>query len=128
MEFGRGYNALLVAMQERDDDATDEIVRWRDLLSALPFSYPDDFDKAIFEGVAAGYFDEERLLAEAKALEEQLARRSRENPLSKAWDNYHKSLAGEEAQVIDAINRGEMERSEESRVGKECVSTYRSRW
>src|SRR3546814_14320684 len=100
MEFGRGYNALLVAMQERDDDATDEIVRWRDLLSALPFSHPDDFDKAIFEGVAAGYFDEERLLAEAKALEEQLARRSRDNPLSKAWDNYHQSLAGDDAAEI----------------------------
>src|SRR3546814_1836823 len=57
MEFVRGYNSLLVAMQERDDDATDEIVRWRDLLSALPFSHPDDFDKAIFEGVAAGYLD-----------------------------------------------------------------------
>src|SRR3546814_12535441 len=51
MEFVRGYNSLLVAMQERDDDATDEIVRWRDLLSALPFSHPDDFDKAIFEEI-----------------------------------------------------------------------------
>src|SRR3546814_13891421 len=94
MEFVRGYNSLLVAMQERDDDATDEIVRWRDLLSALPFSHPDDFDKAIFEGVAAGYFDEERLLAEAKALEEQLARRSLYNPLSKDVAKYHKTLEG----------------------------------
>jgi hypothetical protein len=109
MEFVRGYNSLIAAMQDRDNDALDETVRWRDLLSALPFSHPDDFDKAIFDGVAAGYFDEERLLAEAKALEEQLARHSRDNPLSKAWDNYHQSLAGDDAAVIDAIHRGAME-------------------
>src|SRR3546814_16165400 len=80
-----------------------------DVCSSDLFSHPDDFDKAIFEGVAAGYFDEERLLAEAKALEEQLARRSRDNPLSKAWDNYHQSLACDDAAVIDAIHRCAME-------------------
>src|SRR3546814_7664529 len=96
MEIVGGDNSLLLARQRSGEKATDELWRWRDLLSALPFSHPDDFDKAIFEGVAAGYFDEERLLAEAKALEEQLARRSRDNPLSKAWDNYHQSLAGDD--------------------------------
>jgi hypothetical protein len=109
MEFVRDYNALLAAMQDRDNGAPDETVRWRDLLSALPFSHPDDLDSAIFDGVAAGYFDEERLLAEAKTLEEQLARQSRDNPLSKAWDSYHQSLAGDDATVIDAIQRGAME-------------------
>src|SRR3546814_14293078 len=30
--------------------------------------------------------------------------------------------------LLDNIRRGEMPRSEERRVGKECVSTCRSRW
>ena len=79
MEFIQSYNALIAAMQDRDNDPTDEIVRWRDQLSALPFSHPDDFDRTIFEGVSAGYFDEARLLKEAKILEEALNRNSRDN-------------------------------------------------
>lgn len=109
MEFVRDFNPLLAMMQDGNQGATDETVRWRDQLAALPFSHPDGFDKTIFDGVAAGYFDEDRLLSEAATLEAELKRNSRDNPLSKAWDRFHLSLADDDEAVIDAIQHGAME-------------------
>ena len=109
MEFIQSYNALIAAMQDRDNDPTDEIVRWRDQLSALPFPHPDDFDRTIFEGVSAGYFDEARLLKEAKILEEALNRNSRDNSFARAWDRYHESLTDDDEVVLDTLYQSAME-------------------
>ena len=109
LEFIKNYNGVLLAMQDRDNDPTPEVVRWRDLLARLSFSHADDFDKVVLNGVAVGYFDQTRLAEEAKTLDDQLARQNRENSFSQAWDRYHHSLAEEDDAVLEAIRRGALE-------------------
>lgn len=96
-------------MQDRDNDPTPEVVRWRDILAILSFSHADEFDKIVLNGVAVGYFDQARLLEEAKALDDQLARQDSKNSFSQAWDRYHHSLAEDDETVIEAIRQGALE-------------------
>ncbi|GAA0863777.1 hypothetical protein GCM10009115_15600 [Sphingopyxis soli] len=105
LEFLLGYNSLHAAMMERENGPDEAFIRWRDQLSNLPYNASDDFDVAIFDAAAAGYFDAERLRTEAAKLHEELQRNSRINPLSKAWERYRESLVEDDAFVIDAIEK-----------------------
>jgi hypothetical protein len=109
LKFICDFNALLVAMREREADQTPEIARWRDQLRELPFAHADDFDRAVLDGVSVGYFDEDRLSVEAKALEDSLKRDGRDNSFSRAWDAYHGSLQTDDDAAVDAIRRGALE-------------------
>lgn len=103
LSFVRGYNAVIAAMPDGEGHGMEEMVRWRDIFSALPFSHPDDLDKIIFDGVEVGYFDEARLSQAATALEEAFARSSRNNSFAQAWDDYHGSLLLDDDAVLDKL-------------------------
>jgi hypothetical protein len=109
LSFVRGYNSLIAAMPDQNTDGMEDMVRWRDTFSALPFSHPDDFDQVIFDGVEVGYFDEARLSAEAKKLEDALARANRDNSFAQAWDRYHGSFKIADEAVLDTLYRGALE-------------------
>ncbi|MFA5966668.1 MAG: hypothetical protein WC804_21845 [Sphingomonas sp.] len=112
LAFVRSYNAVVAAMPGENNEGMEEMVRWRDAFFSLPFSHPDDFDQVVFDGVEVGYFDEGRLSAAAKTLEEALARNSRENSFAQAWDNYHESLQSDDDAVLDNLYRGALENLE----------------
>ncbi|MBE1528954.1 hypothetical protein GGC65_003410 [Sphingopyxis sp. OAS728] len=105
LEFLLGYNSLYAAMMERENGPDEAFIRWRDQLSALPFNASDDFDTAIFDAAAAGYFDADRLRMEAAKLQEELQRNGRISPLSKAWERYRESLIEDDDAIIDAIEK-----------------------
>lgn len=109
LEFIKAYNGALLAMQDRDNDPTPEVLRWRDILSILSFSHADDFDRVVLNGVAVGYFDEVRLAEEARALDDQWARQNRKNSFSEAWNLYHHSLVEEDDTVVEAIRQGALD-------------------
>jgi hypothetical protein len=112
LEFIREYNAIIVAMRDRENDPMPEIVRWRDKLAALPFSHTDDFDQVVLDGVAVGYFDENRLSTEAQVVERTLNHNGRDNSFSKAWSLYENSLAMDDDAVLDALQQGALENLE----------------
>jgi hypothetical protein len=109
LSFVRSYKSLIAAMPNEDAPGMEDMVRWRDVFSALPFSHPDDFDQAIFDGVEVGYFDEERLVAEARKLEERMARVGRDNSFAQAWDAYHGSFKIADEAVLDRLYQGALE-------------------
>lgn len=109
LEFIRGYNSLLVAMRERQDGETPEVVRWRDRFGELPFAHADDFDRVVLDGMAVGFFDEDRLSDAAKELEESIKQNGLNNSFSRAWAAYHGSLKTDDDAAVDAIHRGALE-------------------
>jgi hypothetical protein len=108
LDFVRNYNAVILAMRDRDNNPTPDEVRWRDIFSSISFLHADDFDQLIFDGVVVGYFDQDRLIAEAKSLDEKFNRNTR-NSFAKAWDSYHHSIAKEDDEVIESIFNGAIE-------------------
>jgi len=108
LDFLRTYNSIVMAMRDRGDLAADagEAVKWRDLLSALPFTMADDFDLVIFDGIKAGYFDEARLRAEATKLAEAFRRGARDSAFDLAWKRYHHSLAVDDNEILDGLVAG----------------------
>lgn len=109
MEFLKNYNSLIAPAPNRDGGSMDNFVKWRDRLSALQFSNADNFDRSIFDGVSAGYFDEERLSKEAQIVEEALNGSNRDNSFIEAWQRYHGSLTDDDDVVLDRLFQGTME-------------------
>src|SRR3546814_20854724 len=75
--------------------------------------------------------------SESEAMDQLVASRERIGPVNLVAaeelariEAEHGASAGEQAELLEAVNRlrGSIGRSEERRVGKECVSTCRSRW
>jgi hypothetical protein len=106
LDFIREYNALVIAMRERDNDPMPDVLRWRDKFEVLRFSHSDDFEKVIFDGAQVGFFDQEMLLAEAKTIEEALNRDHKDNSFIQAWRLYRGSLAIDDNALLDAIYNG----------------------
>lgn len=108
ISFIRQFNSIAIGLRDRDTQV-EEVVRWRDRLTALPYAASDDFDLAILDGISAGYFNEEMLLAQAKALEERNKRSGRDDSFSQAWDRYHGSLAVNDDEILDLLFQGARE-------------------
>src|SRR5262249_17328371 len=74
-------------MREEDGRPPDE-VKWGAMLDRYGFRYTSEFDKLVRDGVKRGYFDIDRLSAEAGTLTAALASQARLDAFSRAWRLY----------------------------------------
>lgn len=105
LDLVRNYNSIVWAMRDRRGEQPDEMAKWRDRLSLLPYTATDQFDQVILDGVVAGFFDEQKLAAEAQRLDQELARTGRDSPFKQAWERYHGSLVDEDEEVVEGIRQ-----------------------
>lgn len=104
-EFLYNYNSLLLDIRKKKEEAEPDFTAWRDTLHAVEFTGASDFDRLLFDGAKVGYFDEQRLIAEAKSIEEDLNRSTRVSSFSEAWRRYRSSLAVDDDEILDQIHR-----------------------
>lgn len=112
LSFLRSYNDLIFRMraQRENPDQEEEVEeRWKARLLEYPFVSADDLDKLIFDGVQRGFFDEDAIVAAAKAIEAALEMDEQNNSFSEAWKLYHGSLTVEDDVILDAMFEGAME-------------------
>jgi hypothetical protein len=105
LDLIRDYNSIVWAMRDRRGEQPDEMAKWRDRLSLLPYTATDDFDQIVLDGVAAGFFDQEKLAAQAQLIDQKLARTGRNSPFQQAWERYHGSLVDEDDEVVEGIRQ-----------------------
>ncbi|NLS28924.1 hypothetical protein S2M10_39370 [Sphingomonas sp. S2M10] len=107
LDFVRSFNSMSGLFKPKEEPP--QQARWRDLLRAYNYGSTDELDEMILGGVLVGYFDGGRLRAAAKVIEEKRRHADREDSYSKAWELYHKSLAVDDADVLDAMHAGARE-------------------
>ncbi len=89
-----------------DLNENDEYTNWNKILHEYGFSYFDDFERVIAEGVKYGYFSIETLKIEAQKIENNFKTgQSREN-FMKAWEPFHNSFEDNTDEVIDSLKEG----------------------
>jgi len=86
------------------DDLSVEERRWNSLLNDYDFGEIDPFDRVILDGISKGYFDKERLRAEAQTLQDKLRSQDREGEFHDAWELFHNSFDPNEAEIVAAIS------------------------
>lgn len=106
IDYVKRYNRILATMGKDDDERPEEQKCWDEILEAYGWAHTDDLDLAIFEGVIAGYFDEQRIRDAGAALQRDYQNSREHSAFSKAWRLYHSSLAVEDDQVLDALYEG----------------------
>lgn len=103
----RRYNALAISAQFEDEPVDPEFKRFQEIVADYPFNYANDLDNAVIDGAEAGYFVESDIQNAAKLIEAELKANSRNNALSRAWQElYHGSLATDDDEFLDAIYDG----------------------
>ena len=81
----------------------DEQEGWNTLLNDLGFSEAYTIDAEIHSAVEQGYHNTERVLAEARKLEEIFRLRRKDHSYQEAWDLYHDSFDDNQEQVLDKM-------------------------
>lgn len=109
IDFVRKHNSLLAAMREKKDDLPDEVRQWTDYIEEYGWSHSDDLDNAIFDGVLAGYFNEDTILHAANEVQSNYDNSKENSPFSKAWRLYHDSFLIDDDKVLDALYLGAKE-------------------
>lgn len=103
LDFIRHYNAYSLALRKEAGQADETTEKWRSVLSEYPYNSTDELDAVVLDGVAAGYFDADRLKAAATLIEAR-RKKSGDEEFSRAWqDLYHGSLATPDAEFLDAL-------------------------
>jgi hypothetical protein len=71
---------------------------WNAMLQVYDFGVIDDFDAAILDGIEVGYFDPERVKAEAEKVHRERVRQDQDGAFAVAWRPYHDTFSdnGEE--------------------------------
>ena len=84
-------------------EPTPEEAAWNALLQVYDFGVIDDFDAAILDGIEVGYFDPERVKAEAEKVHQERMRQDQDVAFTDAWNPYHDSFADNAAEVGQSL-------------------------
>ena len=111
LHFGRSdeHDALLDyilkgrAVEKGDEENAGHKKEWDDLLDRYRFGDFDDLDSTLLDGIKNGFFDDEKLKRQAKALDAQ--RRVEESlvSLNAAWAALHGSLDDNAEEVVAGL-------------------------
>lgn len=83
--------------------ADNEQEDWNTLLNDLEFFEVYTIDAEIHSAVGQGYYNTEKVLAEARNLEEIFRLRRKDHSYQEAWDLYHDSFDDNQEQVLDKM-------------------------
>lgn len=89
--------------QDDGEEKDSEAARWKPLLEAYGYSWTDDLDLVLMDGVAAGYFDTERLIPLIEQYNASVRAELADSSFSEAWRLYHDSFDDNEIEVGDAL-------------------------
>jgi enoyl-CoA hydratase/carnithine racemase len=81
----------------------DNEAAWNALLEAYGYTWTDEFDLALIEGVQKGFFDPEKIEKRAKELAEKIAATKADGSFEMAWGGYHDSFENNQDEVLNAI-------------------------
>ncbi|MGE3064129.1 MAG: hypothetical protein AB7K67_00965 [Hyphomicrobiaceae bacterium] len=85
------------------DEPNAEEASWNALLQLCDFGVIDDFDAAILDGIEIGYFDPDRVKAEAEKVHRERVRQDQDGAFTEAWSSYHDSFANNADEVGQAL-------------------------
>ena len=86
-----------------DTDNQSEPPRWKSRLAAYDHTWSGDLDLILIEGVKRGWFDLEKVTAEARKLAEKLGQERVAGSLEDAWRRFHNSFDADQDEVLDGI-------------------------
>ena len=109
IDFLVRYNSLLSAMREKKDEEPEDERKWKEVIERYGWSHCDELDLAIFDGVAAGYFNEERISQAAEKVQAGFENSKENSSFSKAWRLYHDSFVVDDECILDALYEGAKE-------------------
>lgn len=108
-EWIKKYNTTTsYTISDRDKDKKSKESKeskWCSILQDYGYLSADPFDLVIYEGVACGYFDREKLIAEAENLSNQY-KINHDNSFKKAWELFHNDLSNNQDDFITAVFDG----------------------
>src|SRR5262249_8235100 len=76
---------------------------WNALLDAYGYTWTDEFDLVLIDGVKAGFFNPERVEKHAKELHAKILATKADGSFEDAWRTYHDSFADDQDKVLDTI-------------------------
>jgi hypothetical protein len=88
---------------EEEGQGDERRVAWRSQLSDYGFTYADELDVLLLDGVARGYFDNDALRKKAGEKQKALAHSDKDKSMRSAWALYHDSFDDNEHEVLSAL-------------------------
>jgi len=92
----------LAGLGDRQEPAPEEAA-WNATLQVYDFGVLDDFDAAIMEGIEVGYFDPERVKAEAENVHRERVQQDQDGAFTDAWRPYRDTFADNGADVGQSL-------------------------
>lgn len=86
-----------------EEDVSPDEAAWNALLDSYGYTWTDEFDLTLIEGVKDGYFDPEKINNHARILNEKILAARADNSFSDAWDLYHGSFDNNQEEVLDSL-------------------------
>jgi hypothetical protein len=88
---------------QKDEDFSENEAAWNALLGAYGYTWTDDFDLALIEGVRNGYFDTARIEKFAQELQDKVVATKADGSFEDAWRLYHDSFKDNQEEVLDTL-------------------------
>jgi hypothetical protein len=76
---------------------------WNALLDSYKFDQMDEIDVVLLDGVMNGYFDESRLSACARNMDETIKANRADNSFAESWDIYHDSFDDNQEEMLNKM-------------------------
>jgi hypothetical protein len=103
LEFLTTKKAKNVFGLQKDENLPANEAAWNALLEAYGYTWTDEFDLALIEGVRDGYFDPAEIAKHAQELHDKVIATKADGSFEDAWRLYHDSFADNHDEVLDAI-------------------------
>ena len=103
LEFLTTKKAKSIFGLQNEENVPPNEAAWNALLDAYGYTWTDEFDLVLIDGVKNGYFDPERVKKYAKELHEKILATKADGSFEAAWRTYHDSFADDQDQVLDTI-------------------------
>jgi hypothetical protein len=87
----------------KDKDVPPNEAAWNALLDDYGYTWTDDFDMTLIDGVRNGYFDPEKVKTQARQLHEKIIASKADGSFESAWRSYHDTFENNETEVLDGI-------------------------
>jgi hypothetical protein len=86
-----------------DEKLTPQQGAWNAALDACGFSFIEDFDRVLLNGIQNGFFDKKELLRWGTELDKRARAKELNSSFDQAWRMFHDSFEDNQEEVLDAI-------------------------
>ncbi|QFI65234.1 P-loop NTPase fold protein [Sinorhizobium alkalisoli] len=86
-----------------EDDLPTKEAAWNSLLEAYGYTWTDDLDLVLIDGVCNGHFDPMRVKKAAQVVHERVVATKADGSFEDAWRSYHDTFDNNQDEVLDGI-------------------------